>query len=225
VCTAGPGGALNADGDPVQVSEHSPLRAAGFAVFTVDHRGAPGHGPDFDDRMEMGGRDIDDIIAAADYLAGFPEVDGTRVSLLGTSRGGYTALAALGRAPDRWHRAVLLMGLYDPALLVAGERAQPGSLIPSRLGLEPDQLASYFAAPERRPLASLGNVTSPMLIVHGDADQLVPVEHAHDLAAEAERLGRSAQLITVPGLAHDSQHDGQEWYALWPRIADFLAED
>jgi phthiocerol/phenolphthiocerol synthesis type-I polyketide synthase C len=225
VCTAGPGGALNADGDPVQVSEHPPLRAAGFAVFTVDHRGVPGHGPDFDDRVEMGGRDIDDVLAARDYLAGLPEVDGTRVSLLGTSRGGYTALAALGRAPDRWHRAVLLMGLYDPALLVAAERAQPGSLVPSRLGLGPDRLAAYFAATERRPLASLANVTSPMLIVHGEADQLIPVEHARNLAAAAERLGRSARLVTVPGLAHDSRHDGEEWETLWPRITDFLDED
>ncbi|WP_269858112.1 alpha/beta hydrolase family protein [Streptomyces sp. RPT161] len=137
----------------------------------------------------------------------------------------YTALAALGRAPDRWHRAVLLMGLYDPALLVAAERAQPGSLVPSRLSLGPDQLTSHFAAPERRPLASLGDVTSPMLIVHGEVDRLIPVEHARDLAVEAERLGRSARLVTVPGLAHDSRHEGEEWDALWPRIAHFLAED
>jgi pimeloyl-ACP methyl ester carboxylesterase len=223
VCTAGPGGALNADGAPVQIGEHPPLRAAGFAVFTVDYRGVPGHGPDFEDRMEMGGRDIDDVLAATDYVAGLPQVDGTRVSLLGTSRGGYAALAALGRAPDRWHRAVLLMGLYEPDLLVAAERAQPSSLIPSRLGIGPDQLASYFAAPERRPLASLGHITSPMLIVHGEADQLIPVKYARDLAAEAERLGRSARLVTVPGLAHDPQYDGQEWDVLWPQIADFLA--
>ncbi|MFI9722684.1 SDR family NAD(P)-dependent oxidoreductase [Streptomyces sp. NPDC052396] len=224
VCTAGPGGALNADGDPVQISEHPPLRAAGFAVLTVDHRGAPGHGPDFDARAEMGGRDIDDVLAAADHLAGLAEIDGARVSLLGTSRGAYTALTALGRAPDRWHRAVLLMGLYDPALLVTAEREQPGSFVPARLGLGPDQLTDHFAAPERRPMASLGDVTAPVLIVHGEADPLIPVEHARDLAAEAERLGRSARLVTVPGLAHDSRHDGEEWDALWPRITDFLAE-
>ncbi|MCC2275801.1 prolyl oligopeptidase family serine peptidase [Streptomyces sp. ET3-23] len=224
VCTAGPGGALNADGEPVQVGEHPPLRAAGFAVLTLDHRGAPGHGPDFDARAEMGGRDIDDVLAAADHLAGLPEIDGARVSLLGTSRGAYTALTALGRAPDRWHRAVLLMGLYDPALLVTAEREQPGSFVPSRLGVGPDQLASHFAAPERRPLTSLGDVTAPMLIVHGEADPLIPVEHARDLAAEAGRLGRSARLVTVPGLAHDSRYDGEEWGSLWPRIAEFLAE-
>jgi hypothetical protein len=51
---------------------------------------------------------------------------------LGVSRGGYTALAALGREPSSWHRAVLLMGLYDPVLLVAAEQTEPGSFIPSR---------------------------------------------------------------------------------------------
>jgi pimeloyl-ACP methyl ester carboxylesterase len=134
----------------------------------------------------------------------------------------FIPLAALVRAPTRWHRAVLLMGLYDPALLVAAERTQPGSVVPSRPGLGPDELAAYFAAQQR---LSLGDITAPLLIVHGEADHVIPVEHARDLAAQAHQLGLSAQLVTVPGLAHDSDHEGEEWTALWPRITDFLEKE
>uniref|UniRef100_UPI0005B45054 alpha/beta hydrolase family protein n=1 Tax=Streptomyces sp. NRRL S-15 TaxID=1463886 RepID=UPI0005B45054 len=58
VCTSGAGGALDKEGRYAQFSEHPPLTTAGFAVFTVDHRGAPGHGADFDACSEMGGKDI-----------------------------------------------------------------------------------------------------------------------------------------------------------------------
>ncbi|MBB5156453.1 SDR family NAD(P)-dependent oxidoreductase [Saccharopolyspora phatthalungensis] len=225
VCTAGEGGALDAEGDYVHVSEHAPLHAAGFAVFTVDQRGAPGHGPEFSAMAEMGGGDVDDVIAAAGYLAELPEIDAARISILGTSRGAYDALLALEREPAWWHRAVLLMGMYDPALLVAAERAQPGTLLPHRSGISPSEIEAYFAAPERQPLTSLGDLAAPLLIVHGDADEVVPVAQAHDLAARMRQLDLPAQLVTVPGLAHDSEHGGESWGDLWPQIADFLAEE
>ncbi|MFI7123085.1 SDR family NAD(P)-dependent oxidoreductase [Amycolatopsis sp. NPDC049868] len=225
VCTSGQGGALNADGDYVQVGEHRPLQAAGFAVFTVDHRGTPGHGIDFDALAEMGGREVDDVIAAASYLSGLPEIDDARVSILGTSRGGYTALSALGREPSRWHRAILLMGLYDPALLVAAERTEPGSFLPARPEFGPEEVAAYFAAPERRPMTSLSKVTAPMLVVHGDADEIIPVEQSRELVAKAQACGLPARLVTLPGLTHDSGYAADDWDELWPEVGDFLQED
>ncbi|MEV7044747.1 SDR family NAD(P)-dependent oxidoreductase [Amycolatopsis sp. NPDC051061] len=222
VCTSGRGGALNADGVHVQVGEHEPLRAAGLAVFTVDHRGAPGHGADFDALAEMGGREVDDVLAAASYLAGLPGIDGARVSVLGTSRGGYTALSALGREPSRWHRAVLLMGLYDPAHLVAAERAEPGSFLPARPGFGPDELVAYFTAPHRRPLASIGDVSAPVLVVHGEDDEIIPVEQAQALVSHAQASDLPARLVTVAGLGHDSGYVEDDWDTLWPEVADFL---
>ncbi len=61
--------------------------------------------------------------------------------------------------------------------------------------------------------------------MHGDADEVVPVAQAHDLAARMRQLDLPAQLVTVPGLAHDSEHGGESWGDLWPQIADFLAEE
>jgi acyl transferase domain-containing protein/dienelactone hydrolase/acyl carrier protein len=155
VCTSGAGGALDDQGRYAHVSEHPPLHRAGFAVFTVDHRGAPGHGADFRECAEMGGRDIDDVLSAARYLADLPQIDPARLSILGTSRGAYTGLLALARDPARWHRAVLVMGLSDPALLAAAERSRPGALLPLDPGRGVDEVQAYFAGPERQPLSQL----------------------------------------------------------------------
>ncbi|GAA0352324.1 SDR family NAD(P)-dependent oxidoreductase [Actinoallomurus spadix] len=224
VCTAGEGGALDDAGNYAHLSEHAPLRAAGFAVFTVDHRGAPGHGADYSARAEMGGRDVDDIMAAARHLAELPEIDATRLSIVGTSRGAYSALLALSRGPSLWHRSVLIMGLYDPALLVAAERSRPGALLPARAQAEPGDVETYFAAPQRRPMSRLGAVTAPLLIVHGDADEVVPLTQAVRLADRAHELDVPARLITVPGLGHDSDHADEVWAGLWPQITEFLKE-
>ncbi|MGW4464797.1 SDR family NAD(P)-dependent oxidoreductase [Micromonospora sp. NPDC004704] len=218
VCTAGEGGALDADGTYVKVSEHAPLHAAGFAVFTVDHRGAPGHGADFHHGAAMGGADIDDVIAAARFLAARPDIDGARVSIVGTSRGAYSALLALERAPALWHRAALLLGFYDPAVLVAAERSRPGSLLPSATS----DAEEYFAAANRQPLTSLPDVTAPLLIVHGDADRVIPLSEAQRLTDLAQQIGLPVRLLTVPGLGHDSDHAGVAWTTLWPEITDFL---
>ena len=222
VCTAGEGGALNADGEYLQISEHAPLRAAGFAVLTVDHRGAPGHGADFTAAADMGGRDVDDVLAAARHLATLPEVDQTRISVMGTSRGGYEALCSLVREHAPWHRAVLMMGLFDLEIVVAAERADPGSVIPRREGQDTSDLAAYFDAPGRRPLDHLDRLAAPLLIVHGDADSVVPDAQARDLAARVHRAGASAELLIAPRLAHDSMRADSRWESIWPEVVRFL---
>lgn len=223
VCTAGEGGALDTDGNHFRVTEHAPLNAAGFAVFTIDHRGAPGHGEHFSAQGEMGGREIEDVVAGARHLAAMPEIDGTRLSIVGTSRGAYSALLAVSRAPSLWHRAALLMGMYDPALVMTAEASWPGA-VPFRQQSAADETAAYFAEPQRQPLLCLDKVTVPLLVVHGDADPVIPYQQSVDLTDRARRLGVPLRHVAVPGLAHDSEHADEAWHELWPDIAEFLGE-
>ncbi|MFC3456147.1 SDR family NAD(P)-dependent oxidoreductase [Amycolatopsis speibonae] len=223
VCAPGEGGALNNDGDYAHLSEHAPLLAAGFAVLTVDQRGAPGHGPDFTAMAEMGGGEVDDVIAAAQYLADLPEIDGTRISIVATSRGAYTALLALERRPDLWRHAALLMGVYDPPTLLAGQ-TEPGTLLPANSEFSLTDVESYFAAPERQPLTGVGTLKAPLLIVHGDEDSVVPLAQSEELTTRVREAGLPAEMITVPGLTHDSEHEDQVWTDLWPEIGAFLRD-
>ncbi|MBO0884150.1 MAG: prolyl oligopeptidase family serine peptidase, partial [Mycobacterium sp.] len=226
VCPPAAGGALDSDGNYAHISEHAPLRAAGFAVFTVDRRGAPGHGAEYQTPRAFlaGGGDIDDaddIAAAADYLAGLGQIDADRISILGTSRGAFTALLALERGPRRWRSGVLLMGVYDLAALDITEPLR--ALLPEHY----DQAAfeAYVTAPHRQPLADLTAIGAPILLVHGDADRLVPLQQSLDLADRLQQARAQGRLITVAGLGHDSEHLEQVWNDLWPQITGFLASD
>jgi epothilone polyketide synthase D len=224
VCTPAPGGALDEQGHHVRISEHAPLLGAGFAVFTVDQRGAPGHGSDYRARAEMGGGDIDDVVAAARYLAGMPAIDAARLSIVGTSRGGYCALLALAREPSVWHRAVIIMGLYDPVLGIDVALADPRMLPPQHAQIGAGDLRSYLAD-RKQPLHLLEAITAPLLLIHGDADEVVPLDQARDVADRAEQLKLPVQLVTVTGMGHDSDYASEAWAGLWPQITRFLGQD
>lgn len=83
------------------------------------------------------------------------------------------------------------------------------SLYPAGL---PRQLAAIIADGDRR--ARLAGVKAPTLVIHGDADPLVPVEGGKDTAAHIPR----ARLKIIPGMGHDIPLE------LVDEIADAIAE-
>ena len=73
------------------------------------------------------------------------------------------------------------------------------------------QLVAVVADGDRSAL--LGQIVAPTAIIHGQADPLIPVAAAHDLAA----LIKAASLDVVPGMGHDLP------LQLLPRFADAIA--
>ncbi|MFN9744381.1 MAG: alpha/beta fold hydrolase [Betaproteobacteria bacterium] len=73
------------------------------------------------------------------------------------------------------------------------------------------QLAAVVADGDRRAL--LPSISAPTLVIHGEADPLVPVEAGHELA----RLIAGAEADFVPGMGHDLPP------VLMPRLADRIA--
>ena len=206
VCAPDTGGVLDADGRYLRIHEHAPLVAAGFAVFSVDHRGSQGHGNSFAAQADFGGREVDDVLAAAQYLTRLPEIDTKRVSIFGTSRGAYIASLALSRIPAVWHRAVLAMGFYDPVRYLAEQRAaRPGTSRLTEYGnweefaelIRPRNAcrwSHWTSLPRRSTFCTARPKTSCW----------TPTIRA--ISPHEPRRPASAQLVTVPELGHDIDH-------------------
>jgi pimeloyl-ACP methyl ester carboxylesterase len=75
------------------------------------------------------------------------------------------------------------------------------------------QMAAIMAAEGRRQ--ALQNVRVPTLVIHGDCDTLVPIEHARDMASSVP----DAQLLIVKGLGH-----GMAYPALWAEMVNAISE-
>lgn len=183
------------------------LAADGYAVRNVEYRrvGMPGGG--WPGTVEDVGAAVDAAVAT-----------GVPVVLVGHSAGGHLALwAAAGREVAA---TVSLGGVCD---MVAGAREGLGAgAVADFLGGTPEAVPERYAAASPRALLPLGR---RMLLVHGDADEAVPVRQSRDLAAAATAAGDRIELVDLPGVDHMSLIDPASpgWAAVRRRLPDLLS--
>jgi dipeptidyl aminopeptidase/acylaminoacyl peptidase len=164
------------------------LAGRGFATVNVEYRriGAGGGIPET----------LEDVQAAAEALPRLaPRVDRNRVVALGHSAGGHLALwlARTGTV-----RAVAsLAGVCDLAA-AAEEGLGDGAAVELTGGLPAERRAAYALAD---PLQRLPTGI-PTLLVHGDADDRVPVEQSRRYARAAASAGDVCELLELPGVGH-----------------------
>ena len=174
---------------------------AGLAAVVFDQRG---HG---ETAGPMDGRALGDIAQMADLLRS--RMGTHHLALRGSSMGGYLALLS---AQPVGAEAVV-------AVCPAGADALRRGLAHNRLTFDADvpALEAFLAAhDERQAMAELKNV--PVLLLHAEGDEQVPVEHSRELAELARAPG--SRLIAVPGGHHRSVQHDPELQALSVRFID-----
>ena len=167
------------------------LRTAGFHVLVPTLRGwRPSGGRD-----DCAGRQVDDMLAALDWLRARPEVAADRLYLMGYSQGGQVALLMAARqAPVRATAA------FAPVTHPASWGRQTDAD-----GIR-DYLHDECGGPRgwrhRDVLAAAPAIDSPILLVHGSADTRVPAAQSRRLYARLARLGRPVMLEIIAGRGH-----------------------
>ncbi|MEM1412257.1 MAG: DPP IV N-terminal domain-containing protein [Pseudomonadota bacterium] len=169
------------------------LAREGFVVFTVDNRGVGGRGTAFDDPLykAMGGVEIDDQVAGAEWLAAQPGVDGDRIGIYGGSYGGYMTLLALFKAPDTYAAGAALAPVTD-------WRLYDTHYTERYMGM-PDEGDAY---PVSNPVTYVEGLEDPLLLVHGMADDNVFFDHSVKLMAALQGARKPFELMTYPGKRH-----------------------
>ena len=99
------------DYDPLHVAITDYLNNRGFATFIVDKRGSRGYGEKYLSHLDMCGKEVDDVIAAGDYLKNTKGIIKEKIALHGTSRSSTTAALALTRS-STFKAAILASGFY-----------------------------------------------------------------------------------------------------------------
>lgn len=183
-----------------------PLTDAGYTVFAINHRGAPRfHYP----------AAIDDVQRAIRFVranASAFGIDGARLGGLGGSSGGnLIALAAVRAAPglrgdpDAVNRESATLQAIVLRAAVTDLRAMPtvagANFVVSYLEAPPGEPSKdlYAAA---SPVTQPGRAAPPALLIHGDADDLVPYSQSVAMEAALRDAGVPTRLLTVPGGKH-----------------------
>jgi dipeptidyl aminopeptidase/acylaminoacyl peptidase len=174
---------------------HQWLADRGYAVLSVNYRGSTGFGKAFvtaADR-EWGGKMHDDLIDALDWAIAQGLGDPDRVGFFGGSYGGYSALMAATKTPERFACIVDLFGISN---LITFMKTIPPYWGPSfsiwhnRVG-DPETEDGRALLAERSPINHLDRATKPILIAQGMNDVRV-------VAAESEQMVRALKDKGVP---------------------------
>lgn len=198
----------------------------GYVVLAPDYRSSSGYTREFHDAADYGGREIDDMLAARDFLAAMPGVDAQRIAIIGESHGGYNTLMALARAPERFAAGVDFFGPTDLVWRLTaspGENpnAEPGDreVFARMVGRSIDEAPELYRARSPRYLATASG--PPLLILHGDKDAIVSIRESAWMAEALEKAGRKNFSFHV---IHDGQHGypRPQMDEAWRLAYDFL---
>lgn len=182
-------------------ARHAYFLERGWAIFVPDHRGSTGHGRAYTQAMagRWGELDVADCAAGLRHLVAERLVDPDRIVAMGSSAGGFTALLLLAHHPVLCSAGVALSAVADLVDLANRSHRFEAHYTRSLVGPLP---AARQAHVDRSPLTLASSIRAPVLLLHGDADEVVPVEQARALAAELTRLGRDVELHEYPGEGH-----------------------
>lgn len=162
-------------------------------------------------------------------------IDSTRIGVTGGSAGAHLSLwvaladdaadadAAdpVARQSSRVSCAVGFAGPTDWSLLAEIDHQHPAYR--QLLGYEPGTPAGEMSAEKKASVSPISHVSGddpPILLVHGDADDIVPIEHARRLDAKLDEAGVASDLIEVEGGGHNAAGAGGEEVAV--KVIAFL---
>jgi dipeptidyl aminopeptidase/acylaminoacyl peptidase len=195
------------------------LAAEGYAVLLPNPRGSTGKGRDFTaaNHDDLGGMDFEDVMAGIDHLVierGIADPD--RLGIAGWSYGGFLAAWGISQT-DRFKAAVCGAAVTNWPSKVGTTDIRPFNeeRFAGPLHQEPDDLW------KRSPIRYLGNISTPTLVVHGEADPRVPVSQGMELYLGLRAMGVPTDFITYPRQKH-AFHERAHQYDIIGRITGWF---
>jgi len=154
---------------------------AGFSVIVPNYRGSTGYGDNFFKQNvgDVGGGDLDDVIAAANWIKKQNGVDPCRIGILGASYGGYLTIMAMGKYPTVFKSGVSIVPAVDWAYQYGVSDKKFKNYIKYLLDGTPEEKKDLYE--KRSALYHADAITHPMLVIAGANDYRCPVKPIKDL--------------------------------------------
>ncbi len=199
-------------------------RAQGWDVLVPDHRGSTGHGRDYQQalRGRWGELDVSDVAAVIAHAYDTGLAAPERTVLIGGSAGGFTVLGVLRHHAGLVAAAVVAYPVADLADLAERSHRFERHYTRSLIGEPPAPPAIDERSRDRSPTWFADRITTPLLVLHGEDDPVIPVGQSRVLVERMRVAGATVELIVYPGEGHgfrQREHQVDEYQ----RIAAFLS--
>jgi dipeptidyl aminopeptidase/acylaminoacyl peptidase len=178
---------------------YATFAARGYAVLRANPRGSGGYGRTFRlaNMNDWGGKDYQDLMAGVDHVVSMGVADPDRLAVMGWSYGGFMTSWVVTHT-HRFKAAIVGAGVTD-LWSFTGTSDIP-SFLPDYFTGEPWQgFDSYY---NHSPLAFVKGVTTPTLILHGEADVRVPTSQGYEFYNALKRQGVTVKMVVYPRTPH-----------------------
>ena len=192
------------------------LAARGFAIVSANPRGSSGYGQAFSRAIwaDWGNKDFDDVMAAVDMAVAMGVADPDRLGVGGWSYGGILTDHVISKT-GRFKAAIAGASEFNYLANYGTDHYQ--RQWEAELGLpwrNPDAWMRIS------PFYRLDKITTPTLVMGGDADMNVPIIGGEQLYQGLKRLGRDTELVVYPGETHSFRRpsfikDRYDRYLAW----------
>lgn len=165
--------------------------AQGYIVAAPEYRGSTGYGKTFYERIDYGGREVDDVHTTRQWLIeNYSFVDSTRVGIVGWSHGGLIALLAIFTYPNDYCVAFAGVPVSDLVMRLGyyGEEYRKYYTAPYHIGKSVEEDSAEYQ--RRSPVTHVADLRTPLLIHTNTNDDDVYVEEVEHLINALKAAGK-----------------------------------
>lgn len=189
------------------------LANKGYLVLDLDYRGSTGYGREWrsDVYLHLGGKDLEDVLGAVDYLKTRDDVDMNRLGIWGVSYGGFLTNMALFLSPGTFKAGSGWAAVNDWENYNAGytrQRLNTPSLNPE-------------AYRRSSPIHFSNKLQDHLLIIHGMVDNNVLFQDAVQLTEKLVQEGKRFDQAFYPQESHGFVRD-QTWIDALRRTTEWF---
>ena len=196
---------------------HNLLASRGYVVLDVDYRASSGYGRDWRTAIyrHMGGKDLEDIVDGAKYIAAKEQVNPKRIGLYGGSYGGFITLMAMFTTPDVFAAGAALRPVTDWAHYNHGYTS-------NILNVPQKDAEAYRRS---SPIYFANGLKGALLICHGMVDTNVLFQDSVRLAQRLIELRKENWELAVFPVENHSFERATSWADEYKRILKLFEEN
>jgi dipeptidyl aminopeptidase/acylaminoacyl peptidase len=160
----------------------------GYLVIAPNYRGSTGYGKEFQhaNLFDMGGGDLQDVLAAADWMKQTGYVDPKKLILMGGSYGGYMTMMGVTKAPEMWAAGVPIVPFVNWFTEIQNEDPVLQRSDLATMG-DPEKNKALFE--DRSPINFIDRVKAPLLLLAGGHDPRCPHEESQQVVDAIKKRG------------------------------------
>jgi dipeptidyl aminopeptidase/acylaminoacyl peptidase len=173
----------------------------GYMVIAPNYRGSTGYGKEFQQAnlFDMGGGDLQDVLAAADFIKQTGYLDPKKIVLMGASYGGYLTMMGVTKAPEVWAAGVPIVPFVNWFTEIQNEDPVLQQSDLATMG-DPEKNKALFQ--DRSPIFFVDQIRAPLFLLAGGNDPRCPEEESQQVIDAIKKRGGVVEFKVYANEGH-----------------------